>query len=535
MKSKKLILVCSAILLGTGLTATSTTLINNHLNIVKAADNDSDKVDAKEGMVGLTWNVKDDTREYGTLQMLEYLNKGEITSGNAFKFANDLPEGFEYTSVPNKIYSNGSLVTKYSGTITRKYSVKPDPNSAEKSVKLQYVDPQGNVIKEQELKGKQGETINVKYDLPNGWDFDAHNDDSLFVAMPNATYTFATENPVIKIPMLKVDQGDGEKGKILVHYLDRNGKEFDQQMLFGTIGESFDVPYKYPSNTLVISSANILIKNEDSSDSAGKIVDHNDPKYKKNSDAGFPSALAQVTFTKDQQDVYVTVDNTQQKVKPTKKPQPGSPDIKPSKPNKKNDEKITYSSPIDPDDNIGNSNPVDGRANKGNDQNKSNNELNKKTNSNDQNKNDDANKSNDNNDKTNGVDENDVPKSPINDDQSNNDQNEDKSDDDSAKNDAEKSDDNNDKSGNDQDSSDTNKGDKKKPDKKDKKKSKKIVAVVGNGDDSNGKSGNGSSSAKSKAERLPQTGSQNSVFGSIIAGIVGLMTGIGMFFKRENN
>lgn len=531
MKNKKIIFVCSAILLGAGLTATSTTLINNHLNIVKAADNDSDKADAKQGMVGLTWNVKDDTREYGTLQMLEYLNKGEITSGDAFKFSNDLPDGFNYTTIPNKIYSNGSLVTKYSGTITRKYSVKPDPNSAEKSVKLQYVDPQGNVIKEQELKGKQGETINVKYDLPDGWDFDAHNDDSLFVAMPNATYTFATENPVIKIPMIKVDQGDGEKGKILVHYLDKDGKEFDKQMIFGTIGESFDVPYKYPSNTLVISSANILIKNEDSSDSAGKIVDHNDPKYKKNSDAGFPSALAQVTFTKDQQDVYVTVDNTQQKVKPTKKPQPGSPDIKPSKPNKNNDEKITYSSPIDPDDNIGNSNPVDGRANKGNDQNKSNNDSDK---NNDQNKDDDANKSNDNN-KTNGVNENNVPKSPINDDQSNNDQNKDKSDDDSAKNDAEKSDDNNDKSDNDQDSSDTNKGDKKKPDKKDKKKSKKIVAVVGNGDDSNGKSGNGSSSAKSKAERLPQTGSQNSVFGSIIAGIVGLMTGIGMFFKREND
>lgn len=530
MKSKKLILVCSAVLLGAGLTAASTTLINNHLNIVKAADNDSDKVDAKEGMVGLTWNVKDDTREYGTLQMLEYLNKGEITSGDAFKFANYLPEGFEYTSVPNKIYSNGSLVTKYSGTITRKYSVKPDPNSAEKSVKLQYVDPQGNVIKEQELKGKQGETINVKYDLPDSWDFDAHNDDFLFVAMPNATYTFATENPVIKIPMLKVDQGDGEKGKILVHYLDKDGKEFDKQMLFGTIGESFDVPYKYAPNTIVINSANILIKNEDSTDSAGKIVDHNDPKYKKNSDAGFPSALAQVTFTKDQQDVYVTVDNTQQKVKPTKKPQPGSPNVKP-KPNKKNDEKITYSSPIDPDDNIGNSNPIDGKANNG--ENKKHDDSNK-NNNNDQNKDNDANKSTDDN-KTNGVDENDVPKSPINDDQSNNDQNEDKSDDDSAKNDAEKSDDNNDKSGNDQDNSDTNKGDKKKPDKKDKKKSKKIVAVVGNGDDSNGKSGNGSSSAKSKAERLPQTGSQNSVFGSIIAGIVGLMTGIGMFFKRENN
>lgn len=532
MKSKKLILVCSAILLGTGLTAASTTLINNHLNIVKAADNDSDKVDAKEGMVGLTWNVKDDTREYGTLQMLEYLNKGEITSGDAFKFANDMPEGFEYTSVPNKIYSNGSLVTKYSGTITRKYSVKPDPNSAEKSVKLQYVDPQGNVIKEQELKGKQGETINVKYDLPDGWDFDAHNDDSLFVAMPNATYTFATENPVIKIPMLRVDQGDGEKGKILVHYLDKDGKEFDKQMISGTVGESFDVPYKHAPNTIVINSANILIKNDDSTDSAGKIVDHNDPKYKENSDAGFPSALAQVTFTKDQQDVYVTVDNTQQKVKPTKKPQPGSPSVKP-KPNKNNDEKITYSSPIDPDDNIGKSNPVDGRANKGNDQNKSNNELNKKTNSNDQNKDNDANKSNDNNDKTNGVDENDVPKSPINDDQSNNDQNEDKSDD-SAKNDAEKSDDNNDKSGNDQDSSDTNKGDKKKPDKKDKKKSKKIVAVAGNGNDSNGKSGNGSSSAKEKAGRLPQTNEQ-SIFGSIVAGLGSLLTGFGMFFKRERN
>lgn len=524
MKSKKLILVCSAVLLGTGLTAASTTLINNHLNIVKAADNDSDKVDAKEGMVGLTWNVKDDTREYGTLQMLEYLNKGEITSGNAFKFANDLPKGFEYTTIPNRIYSNGSLVTKYSGTITRKYSVKPDPNSAEKSVKLQYVDPQGNVIKEQELKNKQGETINVKYDLPDGWDFDAHNDDSLFVAMPNATYTFATDNPTIKIPMIKVDQGDGEKGKILVHYLDKDGKEFDKQMIFGTIGESFDVPYKYPSNTLVISSANILIKNEDSSDSAGKIVDHNDPKYKKNSDAGFPSALAQVTFTKDQQDVYVTVDNTQQKVKPTKKPQPGSPDIKPSKPNKKNDEKITYSSPIDPDDNIGNSNPVDGRANKGNDQNKSNNELNKKTNSNDQNKNDDANKSNDNNDKTNGVDENDVPKELVNNDQDN--QNKDRSDNDSAK-------ENTDKLENDQDNS--AKDDKKNPTKKDKtnKKTSKKVATVGNSD-GNGKLGKGSSSAKEKAKRLPQTNEQ-SIFGSIIAGIGSLMAGIGMFFKRERN
>lgn len=532
MKSKKLILVCSAVLLGTGLTAASTTLINNHLNIVKAADNDSDKVDAKEGMVGLTWNVKDDTREYGTLQMLEYLNKGEITSGNAFKFANDLPKGFEYTTIPNRIYSNGSLVTKYSGTITRKYSVKPDPNSAEKSVKLQYVDPENNVIKEQELKGKQGETINVKYDLPDGWDFDAHNDDSLFVAMPNATYTFATDNPTIKIPMLRVDQGDGDKGKILVHYLDKDGKEFDKQMIFGTIGESFDVPYKYPSNTLVISSTNILIKNEDSSDSAGKIVDHNDPKYKKNSDEGFPSALAQVTFTKEQQDVYVTVDNTQQKVKPTKKPQPGSPDIKPSKSDKKNDEKITYSSPIDPDVNIGNSNPVDGRANKGNDQNESNNDLNK---NNDQNKDDDANKSNDDN-KTNGVNENDVPKSPINDDQNNNDQNKDKSDDDSAKNDTEKSDDNNDKSENDQDNSD--KGNKKKSNKngkKGKKKSKKIVAVVGNGGDSNGKSGNGSSSAKEKAERLPQTNGQSSVLGSIIAGIGSLMTGIGILFKHEND
>ena len=524
MKSKKLILVCSAVLLGTGLTAASTTLINNHLNIVKAADNDSDKVDAKEGMVGLTWNVKDDTREYGTLQMLEYLNKGEITSGNAFKFANDLPEGFEYTSVPNKIYSNGSLVTKYSGTITRKYSVKPDPNSAEKSVKLQYVDPQGNVIKEQELKGKQGETINVKYDLPDGWDFDAHNDDSLFVAMPNATYTFATENPVIKIPMLKVDQGDGEKGKILVHYLDKNHKEFDKQMLFGTIGKSFDVPYKYAPNTIVIDSANILIKNEDSTDSAGKIVDHNDPKYKKNSDEGFPSALAQVTFTKDQQDVYVTVDNTQQKVKPTKKPQPGSPDIKPSKPNKKNDEKITYSSPINKDANIGNSNPIDGRANKGNDQNKSNNELNKKTNSNDQNKNDGANKSNDNNDKTNGVDENDVPKELVNNDQDN--QNKDRSDNDSAK-------ENTDKLENDQDNS--AKDDKKNPTKKDKtnKKTSKKVATVGNSD-GNGKLGKDSSSAKEKAKRLPQTNEQ-SIFGSIIAGIGSLMAGIGMFFKRERN
>lgn len=523
MKSKKLILVCSAVLLGAGLTAASTTLINNHLNIVKAADNDSDKVNAKEGMVGLTWNVKDDTREYGTLQMLEYLNKGEITSGDAFKFANDLPEGFEYTSVPNKIYSNGSLVTKYAGTITRKYSVKPDPNSAEKSVKLQYVDPQGNVIKEQELKGKQGETINVKYDLPDGWDFDAYHDDSLFVAMPNATYTFATENPVIKIPMLKVDQGDGEKGKILVHYLDKDGEEFDKQMISGTVGESFDVPYKYPSNTLVINSANILIKNEDT-DSAGKIVDHNDPKYKENSDAGFPSALAQVTFTKDQQDVYVTVDNTQQKVKPTKKPQPGSPDIKPSKPNKNNDEKITYSSPIDPDDNIGNSNPVDGRANKGNDQNKSNNELNKKTNSNDQNKNDDANKSNDNNDKTNGVDENDVPKELVNNDQDN--QNKDRSDNDSAK-------ENTDKLENDQDNS--AKDDKKNPAKKDKtnKKTSKKVATVGNSD-GNGKLGKGSSSAKEKAKRLPQTNEQ-SIFGSIIAGIGSLMAGIGMFFKRERN
>lgn len=526
MKSKKLILVCSAVLLGAGLTAASTTLINNHLNIVKATDNNSDKVDAKEGMVGLTWNVKDDTREYGTLQMLEYLNKGEITSGDAFKFANDLPDGFNYTTIPNRIYSNGSLVTKYSGTITRKYSVKPDPNSAEKSVKLQYVDQQGNVIKEQELKGKQGETINVKYDLPDGWDFDAHNDDSLFVAMPNATYTFATNNPTIKIPMIKVDQGDGEKGKILVHYLDKNGKEFDKQMIFGTIDESFDVPYKYAPNTIVIDSANILIKNEDSSDSAGKIVDHNDPKYKEDSAAGFPSALAQVTFTKDQQDVYVTVDNTQQKVKPTKKPQPGSPNVKP-KPNKNNDEKITYSSPIDPDDNIGNSNPIDGKANNG--ENKKSNDSNK-NNNNDQNKDNDANKSD--NDKTNGVNENNVPKSPINDDQNNNDQNKDKSDDNSAKNNAEKSDDNNDKSGNDQDNSD--KGDKKKPNKKDKKKSKKIVALVGNGNDSNGKSGNGSSSAKEKAGRLPQTNEQ-SIFGSIIAGIGSLMTGIGVFFKREND
>lgn len=527
MKSKKLILVCSAVLLGAGLTATSTTLINNHLNIVKATDNDSNKVNAKEGMVGLTWNVKDDTREYGTLQMLEYLNKGEITSGDAFKFANDLPDGFDYTTIPNTIYSNGSLVTKYSGTITRKYSVKPDPNSAEKSVKLQYVDPQGNVIKEQELKGKQGETINVKYDLPDGWDFDAHNDDSLFVAMPNATYTFATENPVIKIPMIKVDQGDGEKGKILVHYLDKDGKEFDKQMISGTVGESFDVPYKYAPNTIVIDSANILIKNEDSADSAGKIVDHNNSKYKKDSDEGFPSALAQVTFTKDQQDVYVTVDNTQQKVKPTKKPQPGSPNVKP-KPNKNNDEKITYSSPIDPDDNIGNSNPVDGRANKGNDQNKSNNDSNK---NNDQNKDGDANKSD--NDKTNGVDENDVPKSPVTDNQD--DQNKDKSDDDSAKNDAEKSDENTDKSGNNQDSLDKdNKKKSNKNGKKGKKKSKKIVAVVGNGGDSNGKSGNGSSSAKEKAGRLPQTNEQ-SIFGSIVAGLGSLLTGFGMFFKRERN
>lgn len=512
MKSKKIIFVCSAVLLGIGLTATSTTLVNNHANVVKAADDSSDKVNAKEGMVGLTWNVKDDTREYGTLQMLEYLNAGEITSGNAFKFTNELPDGFNYTTIPNTIYSNGSLVTKYSGTITRKYSVKPDPNSAEKSVKLQYVDPENNVIKEQELKGKQGETINVKYDLPDGWDFDAQNDYSLFVAMPNATYTFATENPVIKIPMLKVDQGDGEKGKILVHYLDRDHKEFDKQMTFGTIGESFDVPYKYAPNTIVINSANILIRNDDSADSAGKIVDHNDPKYKEDSDAGFPSALAPVTFTKDQQDVYVTVDNTQQKVKPTKKPQPGSPNVKP-KLDKKNDEKITYSSPINKDANIGNSNPVDGRANKGNDQNK-----------------------NDNANKTDGVNENDVPKSLINDDQSNNNQNKDKSDDDSAKNDAEKSDDNNDKSGNDQDSSD--KDDKKKSNKngkKDKKKSKKVVAVAGNGNDSNGKSGNGYSSAKEKAGRLPQTGSQNGVFGSIVAGLGSLLTGFGLFFKRERN
>lgn len=270
MKYKKITQICSAVLVATGLASVPmmTTQSNIKADVTKEdtkGPNDPD-LDPKGGMVRACYYVKTDTTHF-RLPFDKYRTVGtnpSFSSWTTLKISGDLPSDYEYSSHPEYVYhkkSSGVFYdqTFFNYTISRKYSTKPDKNNTKRSVNLKYVDSSGNVIKRQTLTGVQGQTIQIHYQLPEGWDFDSSKTDPLFVTMPDGKFTFATHNEDITIPLVRPDQSTSRKHRVemTVHYVDKNRKELDRQTIYGDANTEMCVPLKYAPTDIDTGDTNI--------------------------------------------------------------------------------------------------------------------------------------------------------------------------------------------------------------------------------------------------------------------------------------
>lgn len=270
MKYKKITQISSAVLVATGLASVPVMTMQSNIkaDVTKEdtkGPNDPD-LDPKGGMVRACYYVKTDTTHF-RLPFDKYRTVGtnpSFSSWTTLKISGDLPSDYEYSSHPEYVYhkkSSGDFYdqTFFNYTISRKYSTKPDKNNTKRSVNLKYVDSSGNVIKRQTLTGVQGQTIQIHYQLPKGWDFDSSKTDPLFVTMPDGKFTFATHNEDITIPLVRPDQSTSRKHRVemTVHYVDKNRKELDRQTIYGDANTEMCVPLKYAPTDIDTGDTNI--------------------------------------------------------------------------------------------------------------------------------------------------------------------------------------------------------------------------------------------------------------------------------------
>lgn len=317
--SKKLsIFICTAALIAPLAIAPT-----QSINTVYATETDSQTESQNMAPYRVRWYVNTDVNQYEALGIMTFGKIGSQAESN--RLMPTLPDGFELQKEPDdftvKPLTNDMQTAK--GYIKRIYSVKPN-KAKNKTLNIQYYDG-SDLIKTQTIKGYQGQTVPVKFALPQNYNFKSLSNEGMYIAFPGSNYTFASDNPNYKVQITPIDKN--EKGKITIHYLDsKNDKELNTQVLTGEVGSNMELSYMYP--TIDIDKASL--RNQDKP--YLKIVGKDDQ-----SDDYLRTSVGKVHLTDKNQDIYVWVSPNGKKVKETSKSKNGAIPMMPTKKAKQNE------------------------------------------------------------------------------------------------------------------------------------------------------------------------------------------------------
>ena len=220
----------------------------------------SNRQDVQSIVAGVKWIVKTDVSSYDAITIVHKYNIGDTL--NVGDYYDNLPKGFKFvnedgtlTEVPkDKRYTitkpKGKDDYIVNGIIKRIYSVKPD-KTIKRSLTIKYHDTSepSKRFDSQTIEGTQGETVPVKFKLPQGYGFSsAPINSSLYYAFPVSHYTFATKNPDINVAISKIPNEKNSNATITVHYIDYQTKKdlHKDEVLHVKAGENVVVPFKYP-------------------------------------------------------------------------------------------------------------------------------------------------------------------------------------------------------------------------------------------------------------------------------------------------
>ena len=313
--SKKLsIFICTAALI-----APLAIVPTQSINTVYATETESQNM----APYRVRWYVNTDVNQYEALGIMTFGKIGSQAESN--RLIPTLPDGFELQKEPDdftvKPLTNNMQTAK--GYIKRIYSVKPN-KTKDKTLNIQYYDG-SDLIKTQTIKGYQGQTVPVKFALPQNYNFKSLSNEGMYIAFPGSNYTFASDNPNYKVQITPIDKN--EKGKITIHYLDsKNDKELNTQVLTGEVGSNMELSYMYPPIDIDKAS----LRNQDKP--YLKIVGKDDQ-----SDDYLSTSVGKVHLTDKNQDIYVWVSPNGKKVKETSKSENGAIPMMPTKKTKQNE------------------------------------------------------------------------------------------------------------------------------------------------------------------------------------------------------
>lgn len=220
----------------------------------------SNSQDTQGVVAGVKWIVKTDVGSYDAMTIV---NKNTI--GNTFNVRNyydNLPQGFKFVNEDGTLtefpHDKRYTITKpkdkdayiVNGLIKRIYSVKPD-QTIKRSLTIKYHDTSepSKQFDSQTIEGTQGQTVPVKFKLPQGYGFSSASiNSSLYYAFPVSHYTFATKNPDINVAIAKIPNEKNSNATITVHYIDYQTKKdlHKDEVLHVNAGEHVVVPFTYP-------------------------------------------------------------------------------------------------------------------------------------------------------------------------------------------------------------------------------------------------------------------------------------------------
>lgn len=225
-----------------------------------AQSNSQDTQDTQGMVAGVKWIVKTDVGSYDAMTIVNKNNIGDTL--NVRDYYDNLPQGFKFvnedgtlTEFPqDKRYTitkpKGKDAYIVNGIIKRIYSVKPD-KTIKRSLTIKYHDTSepAKRFASQTIEGTQGQTVPVKFKLPQGYGFSSASINSnLYYAFPASHYTFATQNPDIKVAIVKIPNEKNSNATITVHYINYQTKKdiHQDEVLHVKADEHVVVPFTYP-------------------------------------------------------------------------------------------------------------------------------------------------------------------------------------------------------------------------------------------------------------------------------------------------
>ena len=144
-----------------------------------------------------------------------------------------LPDGYELANKDEQVPS--TITVGDDGIKTININIKKIPVT--KTGTINYIDPDGKVVKTDHVSGKVGDQINVKLSLPDGYEL-ANKDEQVPSVITVTENGIGTINVNIKkIPVIKTGT---------INYIDPDGKVVKTDQVSGKVGDKVDVKLSLP-------------------------------------------------------------------------------------------------------------------------------------------------------------------------------------------------------------------------------------------------------------------------------------------------